>query len=114
MALVAAVVATVITRTTPAARARSSTAGRSSRKRSSSRWACVSMSSVMSVPGRRRERRCQLLQRLQMGLLQGQELPYQVARLGFEQVEPSALQVGDGFPLLLHELRPAGVQGDEV
>src|SRR4051794_23223545 len=44
----AAVVPTAMTRSTPAARARSRTAGRSAAKRSSSRWAWVSIRATAS------------------------------------------------------------------
>src|SRR5262249_23556904 len=92
MRLVAAVVATTTTRETPAATARSTTSARSASKRSSSRWAWVSMSSGGTSMRRGRGGGRERLQGPQVATLQLDKPIQHCLRFGVAQHRAVALQ----------------------
>src|SRR5436190_8853851 len=106
IALVAAVVATVTMRLTPAAAARSSTAGRSCWKRSSSKWACVSISSrVTLAQGRFRIGKSQSFKSRQMLPFQVQDLLDFLPAFRVRKACVIVLQIRDGAALRIHQQR---------
>src|SRR5579871_1885632 len=112
--LVAAVVATVTTRPTPAAAARSSTAGRSSRKRSSSR--CAWESKRFTSTHRRRGLGLvgEALEGGQVAPLRGEQLVQEDPGLAVAELLRFALQGGDRFTLVLDQERQQVVERNVV
>src|SRR5260370_19006046 len=105
----------VMTRLTPADAARSSTAGRSSRNRSSSRWACVSTSSTgtlahggmgFGVSGR------ELLERLQVPPFHIHNILDQGPRFGILDVVEDLREMIHRFPRMIGHQREQVLEGD--